>query len=250
VSVLEFVIWTRATAALSCSDVTNYMFSDPSGGQHALGLATQHWVSGGAPGVSDYPCPDSDFSVTTGGDAVVVASLPAIYTDPDNPKAPGSAPVKVFTGDGTVYTFPFANNSFYSLPSTIEDRNGNITNITDNGRGVFSVQDTSGRAVISSNGFGPSGSTNTLTIGGLTYKVVWTTTNANFGVPPQNPLGNTATSGECQSLPGGSTTQTVVSKIILPNGQSYQFHYGPDNSTSAFQNQRRSSERLELTTGF
>jgi hypothetical protein len=225
------------TAALNCSDVTNYMFSDPSGGQHSLGLATQHWSSGGAPGAGDYNCPYSKYSVTTGGDGVVAASLPAIYSDPDNPQAPASAPVKIFTSDGTIYTFPFTTNSFYSSPSTIEDRNGNIATISDNGKGTFTVQDTSGRPVISSNGFGPAGATNTLTIGGLIYKVVWTTTKANFGAPIlQNPLGSTATSGDCQSIPGGSTTQTVVSKIILPNGQSYQFQYGTNNSNSAFQN--------------
>jgi RHS repeat-associated protein len=228
---------------LNCSDFTNYMFSDPSGGQHSLALATQWYQSGGPQGVSDYQCPQSSLSVATSGDPVVLAKLPNIHPDTDNPSATAAAPLTVFTADGTVYTFPilsqhFYNNQYFSLPTSMEDRNGNIVNFTDNGNGAFSVEDTAGRNVFSSNGFG--GSTNILAIGGLSYQVAWTNTTANFPVPPQNWVGNSngpnSPYDTCNGIQAGSTTQPVVSKIILPNNQTYQFHYGTDNPNPAFQN--------------
>jgi RHS repeat-associated protein len=176
----------------------------------------------------------------------VLAMLPGTKPDPAyNPSATSQGPPTVFTADGTVYTFPQFNHSLatssqrFGLPSTIEDRNGNVINVTDNGGGSFSVKDTAGRNVISSNGFGSSGTTNTLSVGGLTYQVVWTTTTANFPAPPRQWAGESGEPNEydeCFGVPAGSTTQTVVSEIILPNGQTYQFFYGTNNSNPAFQN--------------
>jgi hypothetical protein len=67
-----------------------------------------------------------------------------------------------------------------ALPDYIEDRNGNKIIVDDQSlhggaAGAFSMTDTAGRPSISSSGFGPSGTTNTVTVGGLPYKVAWTT---------------------------------------------------------------------------
>jgi hypothetical protein len=238
--------WTETDGSYpntySCSTFSNYMFSDISGGQHPLGLATQY--SGAHVG----PCTKSGFSAAGGGDPEVLATVPNTHPDPDyNPDANASGPVTVYTADGTVYTFnnlahSVANSpAVFSLPSTVEDRNGNIVTFTDNRNGNFSVQDSAGRAVISSSGFGPSGTTNTLSIGGLSYQVVWTTTTSNIPAPPQQWVGDSAGPSseydQCNSgVPAASISQTVVSQIILPNGQKYQFHYGTDNPNPTFQN--------------
>lgn len=127
----------------SCDTHSNYMFSDSSGGQHALGLGTQLSSVG--------PCTKSAFSVGSGGDPEVLASVPNTQPDPTyNPGAVPFQPVTIFTADGTVYTFPNFSHSLatsparFALPSTIEDRNGNIVRFTDNNNGNFSVKDTAG----------------------------------------------------------------------------------------------------------
>jgi RHS repeat-associated protein len=217
--------WSSVTAGTyptfyTCSTLTNWMFRDTSGGQHALGLGFQYGAQGET-------CPDNP--VPTGGDAEVLASIPAT----------AAQPLSVFTGDGTVYQFASVaeqgqNLEYYGLVSSIEDRNGNVITGTDNGNGSFQFTDTAGRTIISSNGFGPSGTTNTLSFSGLTYKITWKTATANFNAPGSNwageagyPNGN----DYCAPIPGsgGNLTQTVVSTITLPNQQTYTFYYGTDN---------------------
>ena len=109
--------------------------------------------------------------------------------------------------------------------------------------------------MISSNGFGPNGATNTLSVGGLSYQVVWTTTTSNIPAPPQQWVGDSEGPNweydECHSgIPAASNiSQTVVSQIILPNGQKYQFHYGTDNSNPAFQNPYGLLNQIDYPTG-
>ena len=72
--------------------------------------------------------------------------------------------LEVADADGTVYTFldtaqthTGTGGTGSSLPSTIEDRNGNILTFTDQNSGVFHVTDTAGRTLLSSSGFGTTG---------------------------------------------------------------------------------------------
>ncbi|MGH9396158.1 MAG: RHS repeat-associated core domain-containing protein [Terriglobia bacterium] len=115
--------------------------------------------------------------------------------------------------------------SVSSLPGRIEDRNGNVITTTDSGNGAFTITDTAGRPAIISNGFGSTG--NTVAVSGLAepYRVNWETINANYGV------GSTLISNEAPNCPGTMPTvygsESVVSSIALPNGQSYQFFYDP-----------------------
>src|SRR5262249_12732423 len=133
------------------------------------------------------------------------------------------------------------STAYQQLPTSIEDRNGNIINITDsasnNNSGVFSVTDTAGRTLISSNGFGgPAGSTNTLVVSGLSYQVTWKSTSANYPVP-SNPIQNyLQTCVPPSSVSGTLAAETVVSQITLPNGKTYKFYYGTDNPDPNFQN--------------
>ena len=145
-----------------CYYYSDYVFSDPSGGRHALGLA----VAQQAPG--DIPCQytGNPAYVTSAGDDFVRASTSMPYSLP--PPA-----VTVADADGTAYQFnspgldgsPTGSTLTSSLPSFIEDRNGNKITVSDSGSGVFSFSDTLGRTLLSSSGFGATG--NTVTVSGL-----------------------------------------------------------------------------------
>jgi RHS repeat-associated protein len=217
-----------------CQTYSNYMFVDPSGGQHALVIGTQYSQDAGQ-------CPGPGGPASTGGDPQVQASLPLTYPDPHyNPTATAAWPITVLTNDGTDYNFPEPSHLLggstqtYGLPAYIEDRNGNKVTTTDNNNGNFVFMDTAGRQAISSSGFGPSGTTNTVSVSGLTYNVTWKTTTASFSVPSTR-VDNDGVS-TCLPVASASDSQVVVSQITLPNGQAYKFYYGTDNPNSGFTN--------------
>src|SRR6267142_2035281 len=243
VPITSFANWSITAGSYPnyyiCNTYSDYLFGDPAGGRHALGLGTQ--ISS-----SSDPCSSGPRS---GGDAQVRASLPP---------APSQAavPVTVFAGDGTVYNFPTtwhnvcntSNTScgLFVLPLSIEDRSGNILAVRDNGNGNFVFTDTVGRPAISSSGFGPSGATNTVTISGLAYQVAWKTVSENFSVPyTQIPTQGTT----CSPPPGINDTQVVVSQITLPNGKAYTFYYGSDNPDPNFQNPYGLLSEIDYPTG-
>jgi RHS repeat-associated protein len=220
----------------NCNTWANYVFSDPGGGRHSLSIGTQ--LSNGSGG-----CQGPGFVSRVGGDSEFEGTLPNSYPDNTNPSNPAANPVSVFSKDGTVYSFPpiphqtiinGTYNGSTALASSIEDRNGNVVNVTDSGNGVFSYLDTAGRTVISTNGFGPSGATNTVTVGGLIYQATWKTVTSNYTVGTnQIPV----TGSTCATTPSSdSESQTVISQITLPNGKSYKFFYGTDNPNPSFQN--------------
>ncbi len=71
----------------------------------------------------------------------------------------GATPlIEVADHDGTVFTFnpqtahdvSTPGSSATSLPSTIEDRNGNVVTVSDPGSGAFTFTDSAGRAALSS----------------------------------------------------------------------------------------------------
>jgi RHS repeat-associated protein len=210
----------------TCYVYSDYIFHDPSGGTHALELGTS--VSPGSY-CAEYP-------VVSGGDSQFLGVLPWPHpglTDTN----PHEAPLSVYSADGTVYQFNTSvgegngNTENLALPDYIEDRNGNriVTSSSGSGSGFhFSFTDTLGRTLISSNGFGPTGSTNTITVGGLTYQITWKTATINFSTPSQAVYPNSAKAASCQSIPKAVNTPTVISKITLPNQKAYTFYYGAD----------------------
>ena len=83
----------------NCLTYSNYMFLDPSGSQHSLGLGSQ------SSGVA--PCPSGGSSTSVGGDPQVYGSLPNVQVDSAfNPQATPGFPLTVTAADGTVYYFP------------------------------------------------------------------------------------------------------------------------------------------------
>ena len=211
-----------------CNYESSYLFRDASGGTHAMGVGAL-WTSNPPPG----GCIGGPS--VTGGDAQTKATLTT-----DGQGQVFALPATVFDAAGTVYYFPtlpgggFPTSSVFSgVPAYIEDRNGNKVTATQNGNTSFSFTDTLGRTLISVNGFGPSGATNTLTFPGMSYQVTWKTATASFSVPStQIPEPGTS----CVWPTNASDSQVVISKITLPNGQFYQFYYGTDNPDPNFQN--------------
>src|SRR5205085_3304117 len=149
-----------------CFEASHYLFLDGSGGMHALGLGAQSAPPNfsGCPGTPTSAGGDAQFYGTLVSGSSTVFGLPAQVSD----KA------------GTVYYFNSMPGQFGTtrsgVPAYIEDRNGNIVTATQNANPTsFSFTDTFGRPIISVNGFGPSGSTNTVTAGNLRYLVTWET---------------------------------------------------------------------------
>lgn len=162
-----------------CAYYDDYVFQDATGGRHSLGI-------------SDINTPTQCQSVANGPDPIQVLSGGDDYFRTSIASGgPGGGPLLIADSAGTVYTFlalaqahkdPSNNNSASSLPSSIEDRNGNLISFTDGGSGAFTATDTLGRTLLSSSGFGTSG--NTVTVSGLpsAYSVTWGTTNVNFSL--------------------------------------------------------------------
>jgi hypothetical protein len=218
--------WYRSDGfTVPCIYFTDYMFFDPSGGRHALGLGVVSNPSSQACQSAWLTPKDSapPWSVLQAGDDFFRASAPPST----------GVPVTVADADGTAYDFPnpFAHPitsspASFGLPSFIEDRNGNQITITDSGGGAFTYKDTLGRTAISSSGFGATG--NTVRVSGLSnpYTVSWGTASSGFSAGS-----STATDRYCPStIPNESNKQEpVVRSITLPNGESYQFLYDSDN---------------------
>jgi RHS repeat-associated protein len=208
----------------TCRWGADYVFTDASGSPHSLYLEVGgSAVFSGVPGIVQ--CGNN---VLSGGDWLYRATTQAGCT---NGCGFQPSPVTVSSPDGTIYFFGtrrFGNNNNFntstSLASPIEDRNGNIVAISQNANGSFTMTDTVGRTVLSSSGFGPSGSTNTLAVSGLSqpYQITWATVPANYTVPSTSEMSQfCGTTG----LPPVTNSQIVVSAITLPNGQKYQFLY-------------------------
>ena len=197
------------------SDTSNYTFQDPSEERHSLYLAS-----------NNHQCGNSTY--TTGGDSRYYGWFAGTGTGGWNPA------LTVSDVDGTV--FQFANpmrhevGGYWSaLPDYIEDRNGNQATVYNAGLhggtvGAFTITDPAGRTSISANGFGPSGSTNTLTFSGSsTYRIAWETIAANYTVSSQQVESTNGVT--CAGIPSVSGNQAVISSITLPNGEQYSFQY-------------------------
>jgi RHS repeat-associated protein len=220
--------WSTTTTGqqnqnITCTFVSYYTFRDSSGGRHNLNnLGSAGFQNGGEDG------PLCGTPSTGGGDQRYLGTL--LTSNGDGSVDPA---VTVSDEDGTVYNFASSGPNNGALPSSIEDRNGNI--ITAGTGSVVTYYDTVGRPAIELGGFGPSGATNILTISGAQYKATWTTTSASYSVPTVEENGPPQ-GQECNSWPSVSATETVVSSITLPNGGKYQFYYGTNPNGTAYNN--------------
>lgn len=215
---------------------TSYIFVAPDGTSHNLGLGWQCLI----PASGNPSCPE----LSTGG-----SSLSELLAFPDSGYTAGFTPpyslpqtlgnYQVFDTNGTTYSFN-ATGAYSTragpggyIPYEIEDRNGNTIypTVTSNGASTptytITFPDTAGRTGYSISGTEQPGSYDTVTVGGLTYKVYWTTTSANYSVPGYSSVGSFGQACAATNFAASASgTITVISKIELPNGQYYSFTYG------------------------
>lgn len=217
--VLYTTSWTSTigsgTTEVFCSFYSGFTFFDSTGTGHNTGLG---WVISSGPGVTGGgPIIGGNCGSPgqQGGDAQVSAYVGGTTSGP--------GPVLVQDLNGTTYWFTGSGG----LPASVEDRNGNeITNIRSGSNGFpLGYTDTAGRPVVSISGTGSSGTEDTVTVGGLSYEVQWTTINASYSVlsnyiPPGGGIGCSSS-----SVPPISDSQVVISAIKLPNGTQYSFSY-------------------------
>ena len=199
------------SSGFSCEYYGNYVFADNNGTRYSFDPA-YFSIGGGSAKV----CPTR--STSSGGSSGPYSFISA-----------GGAEASVYDPDGTVYNFRYgcdsAGSTYTALPSSIEDRNGNVITISgplSNCNGSFQVTDTLGRTALSSSGFGANG--NTVTVAGLSspYQLGWGTANFSFSV---NAVPTVSESQTCGGVNAGSGTETVVTSLTLPNGQAYHFYY-------------------------
>jgi RHS repeat-associated protein len=225
-----------------CGVTSNYTFVDIDGSSHQLGLSHIFNNFPGYFGNQNWECGNSQFAEydSSPTDPMYQASFTALIPDSQHngSEQPNDGQPKVAGPDGTLYTFPELSCGFSAnpypcsrLPASIEDKDGNILTIPNTGQSSnnpsFSVVDTAGRTVLSGNNFGLTGST--VAVSGLAqpYTLTWATQNySGYTVNSQSnaPQGTLfcAPSGPVGT---GAWTQTVVTAIALPNGQSYTFDY-------------------------
>jgi len=195
----------------------SYIFTDPSGLRPNLGLANTETLNPDCV----YVWNPQPYSVLSGGDDFFGATISG---------ANGFTGGTVTVGgvDGTVYNFPangwaagFGVNTL--LPSTIEDRNGNIVTISQGSGGNITETDTAGRSAVSTSA--PLGTNGTVSISGLSnpYTVTWETIAPSYG-SQYTQLGEGYP--YCIWLGEGSGTNNGgIKSIELPNGTYYTFGY-------------------------
>jgi len=191
-----------------CEYYTSYAFSDAAGARHMVSSA---YVPSGQQQACDI------YSTKQGaGDQQFVAGI-------------SGSDLLAADADGTTYSFTVTPNCYSGYMSygvaalpTVEDRNGNVATFSlpaspNTCDGSFTLTDTLSRAAVYSSGFGSSG--NTVSIAGLQqpYVLSWESTpdaNAPIGIKEvQGP--------SCYGFDGWTGSLSVVSKIQLPNGQSF-----------------------------
>jgi RHS repeat-associated protein len=213
-------IVNQSSSSGTCSYATDYMFQDPSGDRHSLYLSV---------GSSNYMAGllvQCGLNVSTGGDVQYYASTPPGC---NNGCGLQEGLITVSDSDGTVYsggpgshTCPTCGLAYSGIVSSVEDRNGNKITLTDHGNGAITITDTLGRPAISTSGLGTSGTTNSVSVAGLTnaYQIQWETASANYVVPKKG-----MNSLQSCSIAGVNNSQIVAQSLVLPNQQKYQFFY-------------------------
>ncbi len=194
-----------------CIILTSYAFQDVNGTRHSINTAS----AGGGTG-----CPQT---VNGGGDDQIQAFSQGITV----------GGLFLSDADGTVYKYGAAGcpppsgagSGNAALPTSIEDRNGNVANFTTSCTNqTISVQDALSRTSISSSGFGSTG--NTVTISGLQqpYTLTWGTAQANVSVGNKLVNSPDAGCGFSFGLPSGTATSAITA-IQLPDSQSFSFGF-------------------------
>jgi RHS repeat-associated protein len=232
---------------VTCNYTSGYMFNG-----HALNLAgVQYPAPGSEPAYyCESPTEGGSYSIySKGGDEQFYATFPTTCSTPTiGCAANGHDPVNVYDKEGTTYSFTGGNWIYpvsgvaatnfppsYYWPATVEDRNGNTIQVTRNANGILSagvtLKDTLGRTAISTN---DNAAPTTVTVGGLTYQITYTTISAQFSIGTQQV--NALSQFSCSFITNVNDSQQAIQTITLPNQKQYHFYYGTDNQDPNFRN--------------
>jgi RHS repeat-associated protein len=204
---LQNVIQPFPDEWVTCAYQAGYMLRDSSGSRHVLGVS----IGWGGSGCSDWtrtPGQDDFYqsSMDSGGNVNVADSHGTVYS---------------FTGPwyGIPSQLSHTTSGGITLPSLIEDSNGNKISIQENG-GVFSITDTLGSVALSTSGFGAEG--NTVSVRGLSnpYTLHWGTVSSNYDAGVTTIYG-----GGCVNFGRVQHSYPAVTAIDLPNGKQFRFEY-------------------------
>jgi len=228
-----------------CYYFTDYMLTALNGESHELPISASQPITGyNCSGMGNPPVngivPNEWLSGREDKFQAVTTAVPTSSTTPPA--------VTTVDQDGTVYYFSnlkahpvpsgYPSSNYSSLPDWIEDRNGNKLTFIDNGSGTFSITDTLDRTVLSSSGFGTTGNTITLPGASNQYQLTWGSHGSNWPFNSQlTDLATPTQTENCSAYTTGANTYVVtlpvITNILLPNGNSYQFQY---DSTSGLAN--------------
>jgi RHS repeat-associated protein len=220
----------------TCGVMDGYIFTDAAGTRHSISLAHIYNNAPGYYGSLNWACGNSHFIESdSGGDQVFGGAfsnlLPPGGSNPDT-NGPQDGNPELVSPDGSVYDFAFAThcssmpvNSYTSLP-TIEDRNGNKVSFGSSSCTSFLATDTLNRTVLSGSNFGVNGST--VSVAGLAqpYTLTWANKSyTGYTVNDEPTSSNPGSNCTISSFPLPTGSQSVVTALEMPNGQSYGFGY-------------------------
>jgi RHS repeat-associated protein len=243
----------------TCYSSTGYTFQDSNGVAHPLGLSA-YLVN---PNININPsCGSTNWTnYFSGGDDYVQAILLGVSGTGSilyPSYGAGVGVVQVADASGTVYTFGNTTNNYwdcsdqpavsgpqivnpiaYALPSTIEDRNGNIITLSNPcaSGSPLTISDTTGRTALTfntQNAYPPHVLINSVTVSGISnpYSVTRSSVSGT-----QVSVNATLVTGDssCHGVPAWNNFNlsqnagyaNFVSAITLPNEKQYQFAYDP-----------------------
>lgn len=230
----------------SCLTASDFMFRDPNGAPHQLGMYLTSTIQYGNhdPGADqDPPLCLGIVGGSIGGDSQVLSEPPfcAFGCDIESKDA---GPITVLDSDDNRYVFTdwpeyaktpinyeWENEGYGTniLPAYVEDRNGNELTFSSNTTSApytFAYTDSSGRQVIQAPYLGVIGTPGAeVYVSGSAnpYVITYETAPASYSVPyvKVQPWEG------CAVISRVSGSQLVIKSIQLPNGRSYQFGYDP-----------------------
>src|SRR5579875_599419 len=202
----------------TCAALVDYVMQDATGNRHNLDLSVLGQTGRNLGG----DCSTGGYGIyLSGGQAPILATT----TEPPYPGLHGIAQqgVVVTDGNGTQFGFPSSSPAFETeLATRVTDRNGNYATITPptTWGGAWSMEDTVGRTVLSDSGY--NSSPELVSVPSRTYSVNWETLpNPSLSTTLPDPI----VGGSSCPQPNSVAGLKVVSKIALPNGQSFSFYY-------------------------
>jgi YD repeat-containing protein len=226
---------------IPCNFQSGMTFTDMGGAKHSLPTGAMAPAYLAPDGVHLYSCAGAtQYTTPPAGDGQVIATLDpntALSTSMLFSSSPTSGAFSIMDKDGLVYSFSMGANyptspNYEGVPMGIVDRNGNSWGYDGAGKWV----DTLGRAAPTTDGSpNPTSSqtsTVTATVSSMHFISTWKLESVSY--PVNSRMGPQEANLNCYNIPGTVTgNRTVLSKLQLPNGQSYQFYYGNDNPTDS-----------------